>query len=245
MKYWTFCASWVVLSASVLGQVAGPTQDPAAMALIDAADKVVYSPLRAGLQDLQYRHRFQKLPGIEVAVKWLAPDQKKLEVAVAGDAAAHVKQMAEAVKSQLLRQAELTLEMVVGKDSRKTYGGDKVELLAPRQVKITAMSERSKTIFKESTITFDEVGRPSKMVSTTESGTISMNVTFQAKGEQWIVKEVASETGSGPMSLTIEYQESGTYLFPSRLTNKTGTETIIQEFADMKVDSGMTADALK
>jgi len=223
-----------------------PRQDAKALALLDQADAVMYSARRLGLKDLQYRHVLGNLPGVWVAVKWMAPDRAAGKVEVGPEAAPAMKFFARSQGEMLKSTALGVVDMMTGKENRKVYEKDEILFVAPGKVKIVARSARSQKIFQEHVIAFDDRGLPASTRSVKSGTTIDLSVTFvqRDRGKYFVDRVVSVKTTAEQKvdtTMTFTYAEQGGYHFPSRIDSVTGAGKTVMTFEGIKANQGLVA----
>jgi hypothetical protein len=235
----------LALPAILCAQAARPPQDPEALKLLDQADALIYSPRRLGLKDLRYVQSVPRQPGVVVEVAWKAPDLARVEPRAEPGRPDHVARIVAVQREQLQAEARTILDVVVGKDSREAYQDDEIRLAGPRQIRVLARSDRSRRLFREHLVTYDDRGLPFRMASETDSGRYEFEVVFTTHDGKWFVREIQSRTPTGPMVMEIEMGEFGAWRFPLRIRKTLGTEVTAIEFSDYRPDTGLTEADLR
>src|SRR5262249_22944658 len=154
-------------------------QDPAAVKMIERFDNLRYVPRAEGLKDLQFTVRMPvtKEAGIDLVVRWKAPDKIAAELAVPADAPEGLKRQLSILSTQKRAEAKTMagpmVAMQIGELSGDKVKDDDIALAGPNQVKITARSAGSKAQFKEQLLTFDDRGLAKLAELTAPTGAVT------------------------------------------------------------------------
>ena len=226
-------------------------QDAGALALLDRADAVLYSPLLAGLHDVTYRFKTTRRPKVAVEVRWVEPDHVRSELALDADAGAATQNWTRVGGPKHLRDATSLVDLVVGTPNRAQYKGDEIILQSAGHVKIVARSERSLSrSLVEAVITFGDDGLPTCMETQTVNSKIILVPTYRrGPGGRWLVDKVDTRIEGGGKTrstvMSFEYQRIGPYTMPHRVTLHGLDEEVVQEYLDIHVDQGLSKEQIR
>jgi hypothetical protein len=224
-----------------------PSQDPAAMKLIERFDSIRLVPRAEGLKDLQFTAR---LPiGIDLAVKWKAPDKLAADLVVPADAPAdRAKQltvMASQKRGEARQMAAPMIPMFLGEIFAETVKDDEVSLVGPNQVKVVAKSPASRAQFKEQLLTFDDRGLIKSADVTAPTGASSkQEPTFVEVNKKFAYQSVKTTIGKSESSVTFEYAPADGLVLVRKATMSAkgagpATPPQVLEFRDVKANAGI------
>ena len=207
-----------------------PVQDKQALKLLGGAQKLIYSPMRFGLQALSYEHRLSQYPGFTLKVGYEQGKPRTCKLSAEAELQVD-NELIQRYAAVLEPAAGKVSELVVGEDDSHLWSKSDVVMKGERTVRITPKGSAQGASFEYKEITFDAQGLPQSMTVKGAMGLLAIKLTHQPLGTHFVLSESKTTMSDQKVVTTFTWGATGGFHFPTRVKTSQQGKSTVQEFS--------------